>query len=305
MNRGNASEFKIEVPAKWILSGEHSVLRGKRALAFPYPHFSLKLKFQEQSGLLSITNNPFQSQILELFNRAEKWLREKGRITEVPFLKNGIIDIQSSIPIGAGLGSSAAICVALARLALWKADPTQVNEEIWIELATYLEDVFHGKSSGLDVTVAVLSQPVIYSKRSDSSALVRQKLERFPKFELYDSGSRGATRECILRVQQWMNAHPHLAARVDDLMGSATEQACEALRAFGESKTEAQQRQAEVALGKAMEQAQNCFETWGLVPAELLIQKQELLNQGALAVKLTGAGLGGFWVALWPGPSRT
>ena len=45
--------------------------------------------------------------------------------------------------------------------------------------------------------------------------------------------------------------------------------------------------------------AQQCFETWGLVTPELIEQKYELLKQGALGVKLTGAGLGGFWVALW------
>jgi len=78
-------------------------------------------------------------------------------------------------------------------------------------------------------------------------------------------------------------------------MGRATLSALQALRDF-----ERNPKTSEIELGSAMNQAQGCFEEWGLVPDELIEQKQELLKQGALAVKLTGAGLGGFWVALWP-----
>ena len=80
-----------------------------------------------------------------------------------------------------------------------------------------------------------------------------------------------------------------MVASLDEQMNSATETALQALREFKIPK-----------LAEAMNQAQACFETWGLVSSELMDQKHELLKQGALAVKLTGAGLGGFWVALWP-----
>ncbi len=41
------SSFETRVPAKWVLTGEHSVLRGATALAFPYPALSLNLFYSK------------------------------------------------------------------------------------------------------------------------------------------------------------------------------------------------------------------------------------------------------------------
>ena len=87
---------------------------------------------------------------------------------------------------------------------------------------------------------------------------------------------------------------PHLVDHFDDQMSESTRIAYQALINFSKSPRESEQQ-----LARAMTLAQQCFETWGLVTPELIEQKHELLKQGALGVKLTGAGLGGFWVALW------
>ncbi|MBS1958960.1 MAG: hypothetical protein JST80_05765 [Bdellovibrionales bacterium] len=280
------SEFSIEVPAKWVLTGEHSVLRGTRALAFPYPEFTLSLTYRaggtKPGTELTITANPFQSQIKALLGRACEWLKADSNL-----LGRGELEIQSRIPIGAGLGSSAALCVAVARFVLWK---TQSQVDHWIPLATHLEDVFHGKSSGMDVNVIAHGQPILYSMVNKSTPL--PEIKKLPRFELYDSGKRAQTRDCIKQVcTQPEMTRPGL----DQKMEEATQLSLEALREYPESP-----QAAEAKLARAMNQAQACFEAWGLVPTELLEQKNELLKQGALAVKITGAGLGGFWVALWP-----
>jgi len=283
MSSPKISGFSIEVPAKWVLSGEHSVLRGASAIAFPYPQLSLKLMFREHDTL-SVTANPFHSQIRQLVGRSCEFLKKDARL-----FSTGEIDIQSQIPIGAGLGSSAALSVAMARLAIWK---TGANLDEWIPLATHLEDVFHGKSSGMDVSVIAHSQPILFSM--ENHAQVLGELKRLPKFELYDSGKRGQTKLCIERVNQWRLANPESSKRLDYQMAQATGEAFLALKGF-----EHDAKTSEQALARAMQNAQACFEEWGLVSQELLDQKQELLKQGALAVKLTGAGLGGFWIALY------
>lgn len=281
------TDFTIEVPAKWVLTGEHSVLRGKRAVAFPYPSFTLSLSFREtqdsknQDGI-QITPNPFQSQIKSLLARACEWLGE-----DVTRLGSGELEIQSRIPIGAGLGSSAALCVAVSRFAIWK---TQKPLDGWIPLAIHLEDVFHGKSSGMDIHAIALAHPILYSQ---GRAQKLTQVQRLPRFELFDSGKRGLTRECIEKVRSISDS---AARTLDTQMDEASEMALHALETYSNgSRTEGLQ-----ALAKALNQAQACFEAWGLVPNELFDQKNELLKQGALAVKLTGAGMGGFWVALWP-----
>jgi len=275
--------FNVEVPAKWVLTGEHSVLRGREAIAFPYPQLKLTLNYQSVLSS-TITANPFQSQIRTLISRASEFLKVPLNINEAQ------IDIHSQIPIGAGLGSSAALCVAMARFALWKAER---NDDQLVELATHLEDLFHGKSSGMDVSaIAANTLPTLYSISKGAQLIT--PLGALPRFELYDSGKRGPTRECIQKVKHWQQSMPHLVDHFDDQMGESTRIAYQALIQFSKNPRESEQQ-----LAKAMGLAQQCFETWGLVTPELIEQKHELLKQGALGVKLTGAGLGGFWVALW------
>lgn len=278
------SDFSIEVPAKWILTGEHAVLRGGESVAFVMPKFALKLSYRIQ-GKSRFTPNPFQSQIKGLLSRALEYLGVREDL-----FSTGEISISSDIPIGAGLGSSAALCVAIARLAIWKAGS---DLSYWIPLATHLEDVFHGKSSGMDVNAIVHGAPILFSMAQGPRPL--SGLQRMPRFEFYDSGIRGSTRDCIERVRQWQQVHPHLIEEIDGQMREATRVACEGLERYQSDPNEG-----EAQIQKAMEMAQGCLETWGLVTPELLGQKYDLLKQGALAVKLTGAGLGGFWIALWP-----
>jgi mevalonate kinase len=52
-------------------------------------------------------------------------------------------------------------------------------------------------------------------------------------------------------------------------------------------------------IARSMKRAQECFATWQLIPGDAYRLAQDLERQGALAVKITGAGGGGFLVALW------
>jgi mevalonate kinase len=278
------SDFSIEVPAKWILTGEHTVLRGGESLAFVMPRFLLRLSYRNQ-GPISFNPNPFQSQIRSLLARAREYLGVREDV-----FSTGEISISSDIPIGAGLGSSAALCVAIARLAIWRSG---ADLSRWIPLATHLEDVFHGKSSGMDVNAIAIGKPILFSMVEGARPL--PGLHAMPRFEFYDSGIRGSTRDCIERVKHWQRNHAHLKDALDEQMKEATRVARVGLELF-----QGDPARGEARLREAMELAQGCIETWGLVTPELLGQKYDLLKQGALAVKLTGAGLGGFWIALWP-----
>lgn len=282
------TDFSIEVPAKWVLAGEHSVLRGRDAIAFPHPEFTLRLSYQDQDGL-KITPTPFQSQIRSLIEKASAYLGvpDSGSPT-------GEVEIESGIPIGAGFGSSAALCAAIARFVIWK---TSADSSHWVRLATHLEDTFHGKSSGMDVSVIAEGRPIRFSMEKGSIPLTG--MDRMPRFEFYDSGFRGNTRDCIERVRHWQRQNPHLKEVYDDQMQSAADLSESGLRVFQLDSKAGEQR-----IKEAMELASTCFETWGLLTPELLAQKYDLLKQGALAVKLTGAGLGGFWVALWPSAAQ-
>ncbi len=150
----------FEVSSKWILAGEHSVLRGYRAVALPYRERQLELSFE--SGGESLIVDPVDStdvldRMLQVLREAFK--HEEFKSVEFPKLR-GRVRVRSSIPEGSGLGSSAAISVAVARWVLEEtyqksASPIQVRD-----FATRIENIFHGKSSGLDVAVVSANEPI-------------------------------------------------------------------------------------------------------------------------------------------------
>ena len=45
--------------------------------------------------------------------------------------------------------------------------------------------------------------------------------------------------------------------------------------------------------------AKDCFEQWGLIDSSVQAEMDRLSAQGALAVKPTGSGGGGYLLSLW------
>ena len=137
-------------PAKIILFGEHTILRGSRGLAVPYPKFALRWA----SG--SPNSNLFAF---------AKYLRTcvPARILACDEL---IGDLQkgaylaSNIPTGYGLGSSGAVCAAVFDRYATTAGKSLDIRSLRGTLAT-MERHFHGESSGTDPLVCYLQQPLL------------------------------------------------------------------------------------------------------------------------------------------------
>ena len=87
-----------------------------------------------------------------------------------------------------------------------------------------------------------------------------------------------------------------MSMQVDEQMSAASREAMEGLFLFDGGQTDA----ALARIAAAMRKAHECFLTWKLVPAQAQRMQEGLLEQGALAAKITGAGGGGMIVALWP-----
>ena len=286
------SHFKTRVPAKWVLSGEHAVLRGATAIAIPHPSLGLELEFEPDGfgkGGSEIQVDPpsAQSLIVELLEAiGESW--EFGdRSFKVP---SGKLKIESNIPIGAGLGSSAALCVALTR---WISQPVKMDGAEQIELAKTLEHRFHGRSSGMDVAVISRGEPIAFMM--EGSKIKSIGIKKLPRFTFHDTGLRARTSECVLRVEKFREESPLLALKIDEAMGEASRYALEGLVRFDGGS----EKEGLALLQRGMNQARECFYSWELVPGEAKRIEEDLLKQGALAVKMTGAGGGGMVVALW------
>ena len=280
------SDFETRVPGKWVLTGEHSVLRGGTAIALPHPEARLTLRCKPAPEL-RIAPPEADREIRELLGALRDDWEASDRVFPWP---KGELELESTIPVGAGLGSSAALCVAMTR---WLADSLDVSPSGFLEFAKTLEHRFHGRSSGMDVAVVLAGEPISYSIEKGPQPLGIRKL---PRFTFHDTGLRARTNECILRVEAIRERDLTRAMRLDEAMSNASRNAVEGLFLYdGRSRADGLLR-----IAQAMDQASECFYSWEIVPGEAKRIQEDLRRQGALASKLTGAGGGGMIVALWP-----
>lgn len=280
--------FTVEAPGKWILAGEHSVLRGATAVALPHPEFKLRLKFVPASAdRLEIFPPESDREIRSLLDGIVDSWEQNDKSLKLP---EGRLEIGSSIPTGAGLGSSAALCVAITR---WLSEPLEIQPSQQFEFARGLEHHFHGRSSGMDIAAALAAKPITFSMEKGSTSL---PVSQLPKFTFHDTGLRARTSECVFRVKRMHEETPGMAMGIDERMADASRMVMEGLMGFGKGGREV----ATATIARGMSEAHECFLSWQLVPAEAQRLIEKLQSDGALAAKLTGAGGGGFVVAIWP-----
>lgn len=289
-------KFRTQVTGKWVLAGEHSVLRGVCAVALPRRDIGLSLTFQpaevslssEPSGGQGLKVDPADSQTLieDILGAVGDALQAEGKSFTLP---RGILKLESSIPIGAGLGSSAALCVALAR---WMKEPLSLRADDLVSFATQLEHRFHGRSSGMDVAVIAAGEAVSFIL---GRGVVPLGIKRLPYFTFHDTGLRSRTSDCVQKVEKFRADNPLKAIEVDEWMAEASRLAIEGLLLYDSGR----QEEGLKVLKYSMQKSQDCFNSWNLVPREAVEIEKKLQAQGALAVKITGAGGGGMVVALW------
>jgi mevalonate kinase len=270
---------------KWILAGEHAVLRGSPALVFPVLGKSLTLHYEDDGRDLSVDfDGDYGGEMHLLF-----WgVMEKAlEITKhVRAEARGHFHISNSIPVGAGLGASAALCVGVGRWFQWM---NWVKEDDLAEFCRELENLFHGESSGVDIAVALTGRG-LHFERSGARRELESKWS--PLWFISYSGKRGVTSECVSRVKALWQEDPALGARIDKDMRDAVEMAERALTASSSAD-------GFDLLAEAVNKARTCFEHWNLASGEIGNHIQNLVNHGAYAVKPTGSGDGGYVLSLW------
>lgn len=278
-------EFSTKVFGKWILAGEHAVLRGYAALVFPLPSKSLSLEWvsSPSEGLELSLKGSHGSELELLF-----WgVLERACVltqTTREQLKGKLI-LTNFIPVGAGMGASAALSVSIAK---WFNALGRVTESQVYEFARNLENLFHGESSGVDIAVSLSGQPLYFERSGKREPMnVTWKPLCFVSY----SGKRGVTLECVSKVKALHLNEPAKAQLLDQKMCESVKLCLEALSGNGQFEK----------LVQAFNLALEAYEGWGLADGSR--QHMELLmKSGASAVKPTGSGDGGFVLSLWNTP---
>jgi mevalonate kinase len=152
---------------KVILLGEHAVVYGRPALAVPVTQVRAQVEVtgSNRPGIwieapdislnASLTDLPQDQPIAAVIRNTLDQIRSSA----LPPME---IHIRSSIPIAAGMGSGAAISVAVIRALAGYLD-SPLNDETISNLAYEIEKLHHGTPSGIDNTV-ITYVPIFYGK---------------------------------------------------------------------------------------------------------------------------------------------
>lgn len=276
--------FKTTTYGKWILLGEHAVLRGCPALAFPFLAGSLEVEFIPDRSPLEVKfGGPNGEELKLLFYGVLENALSRLKVTEAP---HGVFKLTSSLPVGAGLGASAALCGAVSR---WCESQGWITAEEVYEFARRLEDLFHGESSGVDLAVSLSSRGVRFVRGGECAQITPRW---WPKIYLSYCGQRGMTSDCVNKVKRLFETDPSKAQKIDQRMADAVALAEAAL--FKED-----QETGFAKLERAIQMGKECFVEWGLCQGDMGVHIAMLEKAGARAVKPTGSGGGGYCLSLW------
>lgn len=276
-----------EAHGKAIVLGEHSVVYGfpalaaavpgsltLRAAALADPRAPSTLRFPAwglELGLDARSEHPVARACLEVLGHCD------GPLT------GWAIEGDSRLPAGAGLGSSAALTVALARLALGPQAP--VEEVVAGSMAG--ERVFHGEPSGIDSEVAARGGLLRFVR---GQAPTPVPLVAPLTLVVVPSRVGRSTAEQVAKVRARVEGYPSLARPLLEVLGRSVDQGIEALAARDLPR-----------LGEIMQIAHELLSALSISSPVLDALCSTALRHGALGAKLTGAGGGGCILAL-PGP---
>lgn len=280
--------MKASAPGKIILFGEHAVVYNRPALAVPVTQVKVDVEVTDSDSVGIHIHAP----IIDLHAELNTLLPDHaiGSVILKVFSAFGIsnppplkINITSTIPVAAGLGSGAAVSAALIRaLALHLAYPL-TNEQV-NDMVFEIEKLHHGTPSGIDNTVITFSKPVYFVK---SQPIETFKVGKPFTIVIGDTGIAAPTKESVGDVRKLWTKDQNKFEVIFNEIGRISETA----RGSIESGQPEQ-------LGGLMDQNHAFLQQLTVSSPELDTLVQAARNAGALGAKLSGGGRGGNMIAL-------
>ena len=279
---------KASAPGKIILFGEHFVVHGTMAILGAInkrvtvisdknetQNISIKSSLGENSIPISESVENVDSMFKPFFFIAKKIINENN-------FSNGIdIEIQSDIPIGAGLGSSSACCVAAAASISNLFSELEKNQIL--NIAIEAEKTIFPNTSGADCTVSVFGGIIGYQK--DSGYKIIETDHEFD-FIVVNSKKPHSTSIVVDRVNKFKSSNEKIFRELCEEETRLIDKVTDSLQTF-DLET----------IGKCMSQNQIFLEQLG-VSNDQLLEIIKLIEKETFGAKITGAGDGGCIIAL-------
>ncbi len=226
--------MKTRAPGKLILSGEHAVVHGRPALVTAVNRYAETTLTPREDGIVHVDFPPFRrdacipmaelpafrqkadrnyAEFLEgerpirrvldhpvelLYYTVARVMEERGS----PCASGCRIALRSDLPMGCGMGASAAVIVSVLGACLRQAGVNAAADDVF-HRAWDIEKLQHGRPSGVDPYISVHGGLVRFREgRADPVETVPMKL-----YLVHTGAPESTTGECVMDVARRWNDH--------------------------------------------------------------------------------------------------
>ncbi len=285
-------------PAKVILFGEHFVVYGEPAVVLAIDRrayatvdrrkdkcihlrsANLNLEATIENGVFKIERGDVREARLKfepVKTTVERILAAHGNEVGLD------IEINSTVPVAAGLGSSAAV-VAAVSLGVAALFDVKMSKEDVFKITYEAEKIVHGTPSGVDPAISTFGGALLFQMDTGFKAL---EVKTDIPLVVGDTGVERATRVQVEKVRNIMVSYPQVT---EHMKRTAREIVLRAIDALKENDLKT--------LGDLMNVNHALLYGLGVSDESLEWLINAARKAGALGAKLTGAGGGGCMIAL-------
>jgi mevalonate kinase len=288
-------QVTASAPGKAILFGEHAVVYGKPAIAIALDRRTCVRILKREDDKIHIEIRDLGiSKYLDFFNGSIEC--DTNEIGILEYILKSIkklhtdsgleVLVDVNIPVGAGLGSSAAVTVATIA-ALSKFNDLELSKEQMAKYAHEVEMEVQKTASPVDTAISTYGG-VVYLSENTQETVPLDIGSEIPLVVGY-TDRHGNTGKLVESVRIKRENYPEVLNPIIDSIGIITRKAKEALLNKEENK-----------IGELMNMNHGLLDALGVNTKELSEMAYLARNAGALGSKITGAGGGGSIIAYCP-----
>lgn len=288
---------------KIILVGEHAVVYGSKAIAAPIDAGVRVAVCKLSKDALEQKKGPLLRGIGLFFG--DVFLGDKSFSSHLFYkvldylvtvfgdkVRELSIVVEGDLMPGTGLGSSAALSVALIK-GVYRYYSWELSESELFEHVDKLETIFHNRPSGIDHTVIIKSKVISFKKENDKINFCELNLKSPLNLVIASLGPHIGTKNAVQQLNERRQRHSKAYDRVFkeiDFLAHEME------KGLSEGKISL--------VGELMNITQGYLNALGVSSPSIEKLCFIARQHGALGVKLTGAGCGGAVIALAQGNTK-